>query len=286
MRSSKQRSRSKSNRQRPLGNVVNRVFDSSGPDGKVRGTPQQIIDKYLLLARDAQLANDRVAAENFLQHAEHYTRMLAEAQAESDARRQPQDQPRDNAQSDGNPRDGGQRDGGQRDRQPQTQHRPARDERSAGADAAAQILGDPTEGGDGDSMLVDTPETRHSDSRAPESAAPESSLPESSLPLTAAPAHADQDGAPVAEGSATEAPGSDEAKPRNTRKPRARSAGRKSEGADGAADAPARDEGTGAAEDSAPAPRKRAVRKPRNAPRKAEGGGSDDGAAAPKSAAE
>lgn len=82
MRSSNKRSRSKSNRPKPLGNIVNRVFDSSGPEGKVRGTPQQIIDKYLLLARDAQLSGDRVAAENFLQHAEHYTRMLSEAQRE------------------------------------------------------------------------------------------------------------------------------------------------------------------------------------------------------------
>lgn len=82
MRSSKSRSRSKSNRQRTLGNIINRVFDSSGPEGKVRGTPQQIIDKYLMLARDAQLSNDRVAEQNFLQHAEHYTRMLGEAQRE------------------------------------------------------------------------------------------------------------------------------------------------------------------------------------------------------------
>ncbi|MDE0524448.1 MAG: DUF4167 domain-containing protein, partial [Boseongicola sp.] len=69
MRTSKSRSRSKSNRNRSMGNVVNRVFDSSGPEGKVRGTPQQIIDKYNLMARDAQLSNDRVAAENFQQHA-------------------------------------------------------------------------------------------------------------------------------------------------------------------------------------------------------------------------
>jgi Domain of unknown function (DUF4167) len=82
MRSSKKRSRSNQNRPRTLGNIVNRVFDSSGPEGKVRGTPQQIIEKYQMLARDAQLSNDRVAAENFLQHAEHYTRMLAEAQRE------------------------------------------------------------------------------------------------------------------------------------------------------------------------------------------------------------
>lgn len=89
MRSPKSRSRSKNNRNRPPsgGNIINRVFDSSGPEGKVRGTPQQIIDKYQSLARDAQLSNDRVAAENFLQHAEHYTRMLGEAQREMDERR-------------------------------------------------------------------------------------------------------------------------------------------------------------------------------------------------------
>lgn len=91
MRSSKSRSRSKNNRNRPSGNIVNRVFDSSGPEGKVRGTPQQIIDKYNQLARDAQLSNDRVATENFQQHAEHYLRMLAEAQREIDARREEQE---------------------------------------------------------------------------------------------------------------------------------------------------------------------------------------------------
>lgn len=91
MRSSKNRSRSKGNRNRSVGNIVNRVFDSSGPEGKVRGTPQQIIDKYNQLARDAQLSNDRVAAENFQQHAEHYTRLLSEAQRELDARREQQE---------------------------------------------------------------------------------------------------------------------------------------------------------------------------------------------------
>jgi len=93
MRSSKSRSRSKGNRNnRNVGNVVNRVFDSSGPEGKVRGTPQQIIDKYNQLTRDAQLSNDRVAAENFQQHAEHYTRMLAEAMREQQERQERQQQ--------------------------------------------------------------------------------------------------------------------------------------------------------------------------------------------------
>ncbi|MGI9395318.1 MAG: DUF4167 domain-containing protein [Boseongicola sp.] len=98
MRSSKSRSRSKSNRNRSVGNVVNRVFDSSGPEGKVRGTPQQIIDKYNQLARDAQLSNDRVAAENFQQHAEHYLRLLAEAQREQLERQQQQHQQQQNQQ--------------------------------------------------------------------------------------------------------------------------------------------------------------------------------------------
>lgn len=87
MRPSKSRSRAKNNR-RPTGNIINRVFDSSGPEGKVRGTPQQIIEKYLGLARDAALGNDQVAAENFHQHAEHYVRLLAEAQREIEARRE------------------------------------------------------------------------------------------------------------------------------------------------------------------------------------------------------
>ncbi|WP_244314577.1 DUF4167 domain-containing protein [Paracoccus pantotrophus] len=102
MRSSKSRSRNKSNRQRSLGNIVNRVFDSSGPEGKVRGTPQQIIEKYLTLARDAQLSNDRVAEQSFLQHAEHYTRMLGEAQREQAERQGHQQQGRDDDAQDGN----------------------------------------------------------------------------------------------------------------------------------------------------------------------------------------
>lgn len=94
MRSSKSRSRNKNrNNNRPSGgSIINRVFDSSGPDGKVRGTPQQIIDKYNQLHRDGVLSGDRVDAENFAQHAEHYTRMLAEATREVDAKREEQEE--------------------------------------------------------------------------------------------------------------------------------------------------------------------------------------------------
>lgn len=63
------------------GASVNRVYESTGPEGKVRGTPQQIIEKYQSLARDKATAGDRILAESFLQHAEHYVRMLTAAQA-------------------------------------------------------------------------------------------------------------------------------------------------------------------------------------------------------------
>ena len=78
--SNKSRSRNKNNgNRRSVANAVNRVFDSAGPEGKVRGTPQQIIEKYMTLFRDSQSSGDRVAAENFQQHAEHYIRLLSEA---------------------------------------------------------------------------------------------------------------------------------------------------------------------------------------------------------------
>ena len=81
--SGKSRNKNRNNGRRPNpGNVINRVFDSSGPEGKVRGTPQQIIDKYQSLAHDSQLSGDRVSVENFQQHSEHYARLLLEAQKE------------------------------------------------------------------------------------------------------------------------------------------------------------------------------------------------------------
>lgn len=94
MRPSKTRSRGSKNRNiRPTGgNIINRVFESSGPEGKVRGTPQQVIEKYLQLHRDAQLSGDRVNAENYAQHAEHYTRMLAEAMREVERAREEQEE--------------------------------------------------------------------------------------------------------------------------------------------------------------------------------------------------
>ncbi|WP_307233500.1 DUF4167 domain-containing protein [Pararhizobium capsulatum] len=69
-------------------NPLTRTYDSSGPDVKIRGTAQHIAEKYGNLARDAQSSGDRVIAENYLQHAEHYNRIIAAAQAQMQERYQ------------------------------------------------------------------------------------------------------------------------------------------------------------------------------------------------------
>ncbi|MBI1206330.1 MAG: DUF4167 domain-containing protein [Azospirillum sp.] len=52
------------------------TFDSNGPDVRIRGNAFQVHEKYLTLARDATSAGDRIAAENYYQHAEHYFRII------------------------------------------------------------------------------------------------------------------------------------------------------------------------------------------------------------------
>ena len=180
MKSSRNRSRSKGNRNRSVGNVVNRVFDSSGPEGKVRGTPQQIIEKYNQLTRDAQLGNDRVAAENFQQHAEHYLRLLSEAQREQDARREQQNQqnqqnqPKSQNDGGGGGGDGAQaeaKSGNEGDKSPKTDGQP---DARGGFDT---VIDDKA---DGKSALVDTPEgstdapAKPARSRSPRSRKPSS----------------------------------------------------------------------------------------------------------------
>ena len=57
-------------------NPLSRSFESNGPEVKIRGTPAHIAEKYISLARDAQSTGDPVLAENYLQHAEHYSRII------------------------------------------------------------------------------------------------------------------------------------------------------------------------------------------------------------------
>jgi Domain of unknown function (DUF4167) len=60
----------------------NRTYDSSGPEVKIRGSASHVYEKYLQLARDANSSGDRIMAENYLQHAEHYYRIMAAAAAQ------------------------------------------------------------------------------------------------------------------------------------------------------------------------------------------------------------
>ena len=61
--------------QQPRGPQNNQTFDSNGPNIKIRGSAHQIFERYIALAREATASGDRVAAENFYQHAEHYFRI-------------------------------------------------------------------------------------------------------------------------------------------------------------------------------------------------------------------
>ncbi|MCH9808248.1 MAG: DUF4167 domain-containing protein [Alphaproteobacteria bacterium] len=71
------RSRNNNNNNNRKGqNPLTRNFESSGPDVKIRGTPAHVAEKYMSLARDALSSGDPVLAENYLQHAEHYNRII------------------------------------------------------------------------------------------------------------------------------------------------------------------------------------------------------------------
>ena len=80
----------------------NRAFDSTGPDVKIRGTAAHVYEKYLQLARDAGSAGDRVMQENYLQHAEHYYRILMAQGAQMGGQQQQQPQYAAQGQPNGN----------------------------------------------------------------------------------------------------------------------------------------------------------------------------------------
>lgn len=82
--------RGRNQRRRQGGSNPNRALDSNGPDVRIRGTANQIYDKYVALARDASSSGDRIKAESYLQHAEHYFRLIRAAQPPQ--QQQPQQQ--------------------------------------------------------------------------------------------------------------------------------------------------------------------------------------------------
>ena len=72
------RSRGRNNNNRGKGgNNRAQVFDSNGPEVRIRGTAHQICEKYAALAKDAKSTGDHVLAESYLQHAEHYQRIIS-----------------------------------------------------------------------------------------------------------------------------------------------------------------------------------------------------------------
>jgi len=85
-------------------NPLTRVYESNGPEVKVRGTAHHIAEKYVQLARDAQASGDPITAEGYLQHAEHYFRLIAAAQAQF-AQQNPHQQQQPYQRPDMDPRD-------------------------------------------------------------------------------------------------------------------------------------------------------------------------------------
>ncbi len=85
-------SNNNNNNGRKQQNPLSRNYESSGPDVKIRGTAAQVAEKYMALARDATSSGDIITAENYLQHAEHYNRIIMAAQ-QAQAQAQNQQQP-------------------------------------------------------------------------------------------------------------------------------------------------------------------------------------------------
>ncbi|WP_018700896.1 DUF4167 domain-containing protein [Amorphus coralli] len=105
-------------------NPLTKTFESNGPDVKIRGTALHIAEKYLQLSRDAQASGDRVMGENYLQHAEHYFRIVAAAQGANQPQQLSQ---RDDDQQDASDQPQGQQNGSGsgRDRNSGNGHDPA-----------------------------------------------------------------------------------------------------------------------------------------------------------------
>ncbi|MBR0800039.1 DUF4167 domain-containing protein [Bradyrhizobium jicamae] len=95
MRNRNNNNNNNNNNNRRGQNPLTRVYESNGPDIKIRGTASHVAEKYVQLARDARSSGDPVAAENYYQHAEHYYRIIAAAQEQF---RQNQQQPRPDAE--------------------------------------------------------------------------------------------------------------------------------------------------------------------------------------------
>ena len=132
------------NQNRKGPNPLTRNYESNGPDVKIRGSAQQIAEKYATLARDAQSAGDRVMAENYLQHAEHYNRIIMAALAQMPQQQQVRDA-RDDDDLDDEGDEGFQPVQAEQPAPRQTEQQPSRRERANGSGPQPVIEGVPAE---------------------------------------------------------------------------------------------------------------------------------------------
>jgi hypothetical protein len=217
-------------RGRQQSNIRNQQMDSNGPAGRLRGTPQQIFDRYSALARDASSSGDMVLAENLWQHAEHYARLLSASQ--------PQQQQQNQPQQGGN----GQRYGNGRDDQYDFDDQD--DDGSSGDSQQQPRRNEPVE----PLVLKSEPDAAApaAKSSAPEPApAPQADPAESEQPSTP-PVWTKEDAQAASEEAATERP----AAPRRRRRTRFP---RQADGAENTASEQGSDDGNGQAKDAAPA---------------------------------
>lgn len=91
-----QQNRRNRGRNRKQQNPLGRNYESNGPDVKIRGTAQHVAEKYNSLARDMLASGDLISAENYFQHAEHYTRIIMAAQTQSQSQSQNASADKDN----------------------------------------------------------------------------------------------------------------------------------------------------------------------------------------------
>lgn len=154
MKRSRGRNRRPGGNQQNAFNNPNRHFESVGPDVKIRGSAQQVLEKYLQYGRDAQTSGDRVLSEAYFQYAEHYQRIVAK---QNEARQQQQgSQQHQNRNGNGNgngPRDDRDPRGGQ-----------DRDPRGGGQDETLQADDE-----QGEAEVVSAVTSRHDDEDASDS---------------------------------------------------------------------------------------------------------------------
>ncbi|NQV59819.1 MAG: DUF4167 domain-containing protein [Alphaproteobacteria bacterium] len=154
------RGRGRPTGRRGFNNSPNRSYDSNGPEVKVRGTASAVYDKYQTLGRDSLLSGDRVAAENYFQHAEHYYRLMqaAKQQAGESEQRDVRRQEQQNQDERGNDRDAGDND---------------KQSTAASEEAVVEVAGDSSERGTDSADAVVIEDTRVGRAAVDEANAPQ-----------------------------------------------------------------------------------------------------------------